>query len=59
MEQRSFAEVGGFRHQEKVTRRERFLEEMQRVMPWNRLEARTMKDNKGKSQPMKTSEDDF
>ena len=40
MEQRSFAEVGGFRRQEKVTRRERFLEEMERVIPWKRLEAR-------------------
>jgi IS5 family transposase len=40
MQQRSFAEVGGFRRQEKVTRRERFLEEMERVMPWKRLEAR-------------------
>lgn len=40
MEQRSFAEVDGFRRQEKVTRRERFLEEMERVMPWQRLEAR-------------------
>jgi transposase, IS5 family len=40
MQQRSFAEVCGFRRQEKVTRRERFLEEMERVMPWKRLEAR-------------------
>jgi len=38
MEQRSFAEARGFRRQEKVTRRERFLEEMERVMPWQRLE---------------------
>ena len=34
MLQRSFAEVGGFRRQEKVTRQEKFLEEMERVMPW-------------------------
>jgi IS5 family transposase len=40
MEQRSFGDINGFRRQEKVTRRERFLEEMERVMPWKRLEAR-------------------
>jgi IS5 family transposase len=40
MQQRSFAEVRGFRRQEKVTRREKFLEEMDRGMPWGRLEAR-------------------
>ena len=37
MEQRSFAEVEGFRRQEKVTRRERFLEEMELAMPWERF----------------------
>ena len=40
MEQRNFGDVNGFRRQEKVTRRERFLEEMERVMPWKRLEGR-------------------
>lgn len=38
--QRSFAEVSGFRKQVKVTRREAFLSEMDRVVPWARLEAR-------------------
>ena len=37
--QRSFAEVDGFRRQHKVTRREAFLEQMARVVPWQRLEA--------------------
>ena len=37
--QRSFAEVDGFRKQLKVTRREVFLAEMARVVPWRRLEA--------------------
>ncbi len=37
--QRSFAEVDGFRKQRKVTRREVFLAEMARVVPWRRLEA--------------------
>lgn len=37
--QRSFAEVDGFRKQRKVTRREAFLAEMARVVPWRRLEA--------------------
>jgi len=36
--QRSFAEVDGFRKQRKVTRREAFLTEMSRVVPWRRLE---------------------
>src|SRR5271165_4698077 len=36
--QRSFAEVDGFRKQPKVTRREAFLAEMERVVPWRRLE---------------------
>ena len=36
--QRSFAEVDGFRKQRKVTRREAFLAEMTRVVPWRRLE---------------------
>lgn len=36
--QRSFAEVDGFRKQRKVTRRETFLAEMERVVPWRRLE---------------------
>jgi IS5 family transposase len=40
MEQRSFAEVCGFRKQVKVTRREAFLAEMDRVVPWRRLEGR-------------------
>jgi IS5 family transposase len=40
MEQRSFGDVNGFRRQNKVTRREQFLEEMERVMPWKRLQAR-------------------
>ncbi|MCB9980389.1 MAG: transposase [Rhodospirillales bacterium] len=37
MQQRSFGEVEGFRRQDKVTRRERFLDEMEQVMPWERL----------------------
>ena len=37
--QRSFAEYDGFRKQRKVTRREAFLAEMERVVPWQRLEA--------------------
>jgi len=37
--QRSFAEVDAFRKQRKVTRREVFLAEMARVVPWRRLEA--------------------
>lgn len=37
--QRSFAEYDGFRKQRKVTRREAFLSEMDRVVPWPRLEA--------------------
>jgi len=37
--QRSFAEYDGFRKQRKVTRREAFLAEMDRVVPWSRLEA--------------------
>jgi len=37
--QRSFGEVDGFRKQRKVTRREAFLAEMARVVPWRRLEA--------------------
>ena len=37
--QRSFAEYDGFRKQRKVTRRETFLAEMDRVVPWQRLEA--------------------
>jgi transposase, IS5 family len=37
--QRSFAEVDGFRKQRKVTRREAFLAEMERIVPWQRLEA--------------------
>jgi transposase, IS5 family len=37
--QRSFAEYDGFRKQRKVTRREVFLAEMERVVPWQRLEA--------------------
>ncbi len=36
--QRSFAEVDGVRKQRKVTRREAFLAEMARVVPWRRLE---------------------
>jgi len=39
--QRSFAEVDAFRKQRKVTRREVFLAEMARVVPWRRLEALT------------------
>jgi transposase, IS5 family len=35
----SFAEFSGFRKQRKETRRERFLNEMARVVPWARLEA--------------------
>ena len=35
----SFAEDGGFRKQRKITRREAFLAEMERVVPWRRLEA--------------------
>ncbi len=38
--QGSFAEFDGFRRQRKVTRRETFLAEMERVVPWRRLEAR-------------------
>ena len=37
--QRSFAEFEGFRRQRKTTRREAFLAEMERVIPWQRLEA--------------------
>lgn len=37
--QRSFAEYDGFRKQRKITRREAFLAEMDRVVPWRRLEA--------------------
>ena len=37
--QRSFAEYDGFRKQRKITRREVFLAEMERVVPWRRLEA--------------------
>ena len=37
--QHSFAEYDGFRKQRKVTRREAFLAEMGRVVPWQRLEA--------------------
>ena len=37
--QHSFAEYDGFRKQRKVTRREAFLAEMDRVVPWQRLEA--------------------
>ena len=36
--QRSFAEYDGFRKQRKITRREAFLAEMERVVPWRRLE---------------------
>jgi IS5 family transposase len=37
--QRSFAEYDGFRKQRKPTRKETFLAEMDRVVPWQRLEA--------------------
>lgn len=37
--QRSFAEYEGFRKQRKITRREAFLVEMERVVPWLRLAA--------------------
>lgn len=37
--QGSFAEYDGFRKQRKITRREAFLAEMDRVVPWPRLEA--------------------
>ena len=37
--QRSFAEYDGFRKQRKITRREAFLSEMERVVPWRRLES--------------------
>ncbi len=37
--QRSFAEFDGFRKQRKLTRRETFLAEMERIIPWQRLEA--------------------
>ncbi len=37
--QRSFAEYDGFRKQRKVTRREAFLAELDRVVPWARLDA--------------------
>jgi IS5 family transposase len=40
--QASFAEFSGFRKQRKLTRRERFLNEMARVVPWERLEARIL-----------------
>jgi IS5 family transposase len=36
--QSSFAEFDGFRKQHKVTRREAFLSQMARVVPWRRLE---------------------
>lgn len=35
----SFAEYDGFRKQRKITRREAFLAEMDRVVPWQRFEA--------------------
>jgi len=35
----SFTEYDGFRKQRKITRREAFLAEMERVVPWRRLEA--------------------
>ena len=35
--QRSFAEYDGFRKQRKITRREAFLAEMERVVPWRRI----------------------
>jgi IS5 family transposase len=35
--QRSFAELDGFRKQRKTTRREAFLAEMERIIPWQRL----------------------
>jgi IS5 family transposase len=37
--QPSFAEYHGFRKQWKITRREAFLAEMDRVVPWQRFEA--------------------
>jgi IS5 family transposase len=37
--QKSFAEVDGFRRQRKVTRREVFLAQMERTVPWRRLES--------------------
>jgi transposase, IS5 family len=37
--QGSFAEFDGFRKQRKLTRREAFLGEMERIIPWHRLEA--------------------
>jgi len=37
--QRSFAEYDGFRKQRKITRRDAFLAEMERVVPWRRLES--------------------
>lgn len=37
MQQRSFGDVNGFRRQNKMTRRERFLEEMERAVPWERF----------------------
>lgn len=37
--QPSFAEYDGFREQRKITRREAFLAEMERVVPWRRFEA--------------------
>ncbi len=40
MNQMSFAEVSGFRKQVKITKREAFLSEMERVMPWSLFEAR-------------------
>src|SRR6185437_1115669 len=36
---RSFAELESFRKQRKTTRREAFLAEMERIIPWQRLEA--------------------
>ena len=37
--QRGFAEYDGFRKQRKIARREAFLAEMERAVPWRRLEA--------------------
>jgi len=37
--QHGFAEYEGFRKQRKVTCREAFLAEMDRVVPWSRLAA--------------------
>ena len=54
MHQKTFSE-GGFERYAKRTRREQFLDEMERVVPWARLEAlierAVQSDGQGESSP--------